>query len=308
MRVFCPPAVSSESRLKGGDKIRIVTSPRSYITLRLVVGEYQKDDAWKRGELNIGEIIIKRDCVAVPFKKEVQPKNNVTVMTIDINEKNATYSVFDLHGNILKTVMLDIYVAKRIHDNYSKKREKIQKKLSKKPLKMRKVLQKYSGREKRRIEDYLHKVSSIIISEAKIHSAKIVMEDLKYIRVSINKRNKKVRRRLNRWNFRKLQFFIEYKALWNGLVVEYVNPKNTSSLCPICGRKLKKSLNGQRLLRCGKCGLGFDRDVIATYNLYKMCQDVGSLRSPRTLPDEVFLIKEDGTGEPLHPLLNTHKN
>lgn len=96
--------------------------------------------------------------------------------------------------------------------------------------------------------------------------------------------------------------------MWNGLAVEYVNPRRTSSLCPICGHKLKKSPNGQRLLRCKKCKLEFDRDVIATYNLYKKNQNVGSIRSPRTLPDEVLLIKEDGTGEPLHPLLKIHKN
>lgn len=103
-------------------------------------------------------------------------------------------------------------------------------------------------------------MSSIIISEAEKYNAKIVMENLKHMRESINKKNKKVRRRLNRWNFRKLQSSIEYKALWNRLVVEYVNQKSTSSLCPICGRKLKKSPNGQRLLKCNKCNLEFDRD------------------------------------------------
>ena len=282
-----------------GDKIRITTSPRSYITLRLIVGEYQKRfiDAWKRGELDIGEIIVKQDYIIVPFKRRVQPKTSNTVMTIDVNEEHVTYSVFDSSGGVMKTARLDIYKAKRIHEDYSKKREKIQRKLSKKPLKMRRILQKYSGREKRRIEDYLHKVSSIIISEAKKYNSKIVMENLKHIRESINKKNKRLRRRLNRWNFRKLQFFIEYKVKWSGLPVEYVNPRKTSILCPICGRKLKKSLNGQRLLRCEKCGLEFDRDVVATYNLYKRSQNVGSLRSPRTLPDEVLLIKEGGTGE-----------
>ena len=293
-----------------GDKIRIVTSPRHYIELELIIGEYQKMfvEAWKKGKLDIGEIIIKRNYVIVPFKRKIKPKDVETIMTIDINEKNLTYSIFDLNGNVLKTVRLDIYKAKRIHDNYSKKREKIQKKLVKKPLKMRKILQKYSGKEKRRIEDYLHKVSAIVVSEAEKYNSKIVMENLKNIRESINRKNKKIRRRLNRWNFRKLQFFIEYKAIWSGLAVEYINPRKTSSLCPICGHKLKKNPNRQRLLKCEKCKFEFDRDVIATYNLYKKSQNVGSLRSPRTLPDEVLLIREDGTGEPLHPILKTHKN
>jgi len=48
----------------------------------------------------------------------------------------------------------------------------------------------------------LHKVSAIIISEAlKYNTKKIIMEDLKYIRNSVNKKNKNLKRRLNRWNY-----------------------------------------------------------------------------------------------------------
>ncbi|MHC1600114.1 MAG: RNA-guided endonuclease InsQ/TnpB family protein [Candidatus Methanospirareceae archaeon] len=278
-----------------GDRVKIVTSPRSWITVNLVVGEYQREfvEAWKRGELDVGEIIVKRDFIVIPFKKGVEFKNIKAVMTIDINEKNVTYSIFDEKGDVIKTVRLDIYKVKRIHDEHSKKREKIQKKLAKKPHKMRKILKKYSRREKRRIEDYLHKISSIIVSEAVKYNAKIVMEDLKYIRNSVNRKSKSIRRRLNRWNFRKLQFFIEYKAKWNGLSVDYVKAYRTSSLCPICGCRLNP--NGQRLLKCKKCGVTFDRDVVATLNIFK--SGCGEFRSSRTLPDEVRLIKPDGTGE-----------
>jgi len=278
-----------------GDKVRIVTSPRNWITVNLVVGEYQQEfiEAWKRGELRVGELIIKRDYIIVPFKKEVKFKDIKACMTIDINEKNVTYSIFNERGEVIKTVRLDIYKVKRIHDEHSKKREKIQKKLAKKPHKMRKILKKYSGREKRRVEDYLHKVSAIIVSEAKKYKVKIVMENLKHIRNSINRMRKNMRRRLNRWNFRKLQSFVEYKAKWNGLSIDYVNPYRTSSLCPICGCTLY--LNGQRLLKCEQCDLVFDRDVVATLNLFK--SGCGEFRSSRTLPDEIWMINPDGTGE-----------
>ena len=89
----------------------------------------------------------------------------------------------------------------------------------------------------------MHKVSAVIVSEAEKYNAKIVMEDLKLIRNSANRKSKSVRRRLNRWNFRKLQFFMEYKAKWNDLSVNYVKAYKTSSLCPICGLKLNP--NGQ---------------------------------------------------------------
>ena len=264
-----------------GNRVKIATSPRNWITINLVVGEYQRRfiQAWKKGELDIGELIIKRDFIIVPFKKNVEMKNTKAVMTIDINEKNVTYTIFDEKGEILKTIRLDIYKVKRIHDEHSKKREKIQRKLAKKLYKMRKILKKYSGREKRRVEDYLHKVSAIIVSKAVRYNARIVMENLKHIRKSINEKCKNIRRRLNRWNFRKLQFFIEYKAKWNGLSVDYVDPNKTSSLCPICGCKLNP--NGQRLLKCEKCSLEFDRDVVATLNLFK--SGCGEFRSPQTM-------------------------
>jgi len=278
-----------------GERVKIATSPRNWITLNLVVGEYQREfvEAWKRGELDVGELIIKRDFIVVPFKKEVEFKDTKAIMTIDINEKNVTYSIFNERGEVVNTVRLDIYKVKRIHDEHSKKREKIQEKLAKKPIKKRKILKRYSGREKRRVEDYLHKTSSIIVREAVKYNAKVVIENLKHIRNSANGKSKNIRRRLNRWNFRKLQFFIEYKAKWNGLSINYVNAYRTSSLCPICGYKLNP--NGQRLLKCKKCNLEFDRDVVATLNLFK--SGCGEFRSPRTLPDEVWLIKPDGTEE-----------
>lgn len=111
-----------------GDKIKVVTSPKKWITINLVVGEYQQKfvDAWRRGELDVGEIIIKPDFVIVPFKKDVKPQISDTVMTIDVNEKNVTYSIFR-EKDVIKTVKLDIYKVKRIHDEHSKKRGKIQK-------------------------------------------------------------------------------------------------------------------------------------------------------------------------------------
>jgi len=73
---------------------------------------------------------------------------------------------------------------------------------------------------------------------------------------------------LNAWNFRKLQFYIEYKAKLNGLPVMYVNPKGTSSLCPVCGGRLIAS-NGYRQVKC-RCGYEDDRDVIGCLNMLRI--------------------------------------
>jgi len=93
------------------------------------------------------------------------------------------------------------------------------------------------------------------------------MEDLKGIRRKINY-TKNLSRRLHSWNFRRLQFYIEYKAKLEGLPVVYLNPKDTSSLCPIGGGRLAP--NGCRLLKCKNCGYENDRDIIACLNMLRM--------------------------------------
>jgi putative transposase len=92
------------------------------------------------------------------------------------------------------------------------------------------------------------------------------MEDLKGIRKRINY-GRMLNRRLHSWNFRRLQFYVEYKAKLEGLPVVYVSPRGTSSLCPVCGGRL--AMNGHRRMKC-KCEYEGDRDVIACLNMLRM--------------------------------------
>ncbi|RLG84613.1 MAG: hypothetical protein DRO18_06920, partial [Thermoprotei archaeon] len=48
-----------------------------------------------------------------------------------------------------------------------------------------------------------------------------------------------------------------------------VDPRNTSSTCPICGSKLKPMTGYARRLTCPNCSLSMGRDVIAVINLEK---------------------------------------
>ena len=142
--------------------------------------------------------------------------------------------------------------------------------LNEKPL-----LAKYRGRERRRVEYIYHKLANQIIAYAKEESASaIVLEDLKNMRKK-SRGSKAINGRLNRWSFRKFQEIMEYKAELAGLNVVYVDAKGTSSLCPICGEKL--SPNGYRQMKCRKCSLEQDRDIIAVKNLFRRYQmDVGA--------------------------------
>jgi putative transposase len=247
-----------------GDKIRISIKPRKFIFIDLKYGEYQKRfiDAWREGKLKTGEITVNETKVIIPFKKEVDMQNPKDWIAIDINESNVTAVSSNPH--ILK---ID-HELRTIHTTYFNVRRNVQRLAKHKPMTAQRLLKKYSGREKARAKDLCHKISREVVDFAKQHGFGILMEDLKGIRKRINK-GRMLNRRLHSWNFRKLQFYIEYKAKLEGLPVVYVNPKGTSTLCPICGEKLIAS-NGHRQLKCSKCGYEEDRDVTACLNMLRM--------------------------------------
>jgi putative transposase len=236
------------------------------ITLKLLHGTYHE----KFRGMRVGQAWLVKGgdgiYLKVVFSKavEVVGSNGVAV-AIDINENNIAFGSTECVSNI-KTGERAVRTA------YFLKRRRLQSKprLNEKPL-----LAKYSGRERRRIEDIYHKTANHIVTAAKEAKASVVvLEKLENIRKKKN-RSRAVNGRLNRWSFRRLQNIIEYKAKLAGLMVVYLNAKNTSSLCPICGDKI--SPNGYRRMRCLRCGMEEDRDIIAVKNLLRRHQtDVGA--------------------------------
>jgi putative transposase len=245
------------------DRVRISVRPRQFLFINLKFGKYQKKfiDAWQKGKLKTGEITINCDKIIIPFKKEVDLQNPSDWIAIDINESNVTSVSSNPH------VLRIEHELRTIHTTYFNIRRRIQKLAKRKPITAQRLLKKYSGKEKARAKDLCHKISREIVDFAKQHSFGIIMEDLKGMRKHLNK-GRIMNRRLHNWNFRKLQFYIEYKAKLEGLPVVYVNPKWTSTLCPICGGKLAP--NGHRLLKCSKCGYKGDRDMTACLNMLRM--------------------------------------
>ncbi|MEM3454384.1 MAG: zinc ribbon domain-containing protein, partial [Thermoproteota archaeon] len=92
-----------------------------------------------------------------------------------------------------------------------------------------------------------------------------ILEDLKNIKEKVLRKSKENNRKLSKWNARTFQFMLEYKLLWNGLPVKYVNPKNSSKTCPLCSGSMA-SYEG-RLMKCEECNIILDRDVVAVLNL-----------------------------------------
>ena len=111
----------------------------------------------------------------------------------------------------------------------------------------------------------MHKLTTEIARKLKESSSGAIMEKLKGIKHNVLNRSKEQNRKLSKWDARTFQFTLEYKLKWLELPVKYVNAKNTSKTCPLCSGYMV-AYEG-RLMKCEKCSLVIDRDVVAVLNL-----------------------------------------
>jgi len=271
--------------------LRIPVKPRQFIEIPLRIGNYQRSFL-SNPTLKLGSVAVTASTVTVVFSKTaevIEPKGYVG---IDTNERSVDCATS--HGNLEK---YDLSELPRIHHVYFEKRRIIQRKFYGDLRKSQKLQAKYHTRERHRTEQLMHLVSKSIVEKAKQEGFGIILEQIKHIGRSVNrkvlgvnefngklqrisKNSKRLKRRLNSWSFRKFQGFIEYKARWEGIPVTYINPKGTSQTCPICGCREKP--NGQ-LFKCRRCGWKADRHLNAAINLLKT-QDESVRFTDNSLP------------------------
>ena len=66
---------------------------------------------------------------------------------------------------------------------------------------------------------------------------------------------------------RQLVDLVEYKADAEGIVVEYVDPKNTSRRCPECGHTSEGNRVSQAEFECERCGATANADSVGAKNV-----------------------------------------
>ncbi|NJE13871.1 RNA-guided endonuclease TnpB family protein, partial [Thermococcus sp. LS2] len=213
----------------------------------------------KEGKVKLGGLFLFPDKLVLNFVKTVEYFEPRDWMSVDINLTNVTV----LAG--LTVYRFDTRELYHIHRVYEVKRQKIQKISAWNRRLSTELLERYSGREKNRARDFLHKLSNKIVEIAREKQMGIILEDLNGIKERVLNGSKSLNRKLSKWNARELQRLIEYKAKWFGVPVVYINPKNSSRVCPVCGGRLIPQEG--RLMKCLKCGLVEDRDFIAVLNL-----------------------------------------
>lgn len=166
---------------------------------------------------------------------------------------------------------------------FREKRGKIQSKNTKSA---HNLIKRLSRQETRFTYWILHNISRQIIDEALEHNVDgIAFETLNSIRESARQWRKKERTKVNLWAFSKLQSFVRYKALENGIDVCFVEPKYTSQRCSRCGHIGSSNRKGLSFI-CKDCGYSLHADYNASKNIaIKVLSDKSSdwARRPRKL-------------------------
>ncbi|MEL9941115.1 MAG: transposase [Ignisphaera sp.] len=202
--------------------------------------------------------------VYLTFVKDVEEYEPRGFLPVDVNENNVTVLVdgvaYLFETNLEKVVLGYYYRRKRVQEKYDKLYG-VDSRIK------RKAMRKLKEREKK--SDLRWKVANIVVKVACKKQYAIVLEKLgKKPASSMIKRikDKQLRHRIFQASFRGVQRAIEEKARERGVPVIYVNPRNTSKLCPVHNTEIIYS-NSSRIGRCSKSGESWHRDVVAVWNL-----------------------------------------
>jgi putative transposase len=228
------------------------------LLIPLRYGEYQRSFLMDKS-LKRGSVTMTRSSIVIAFSKEVPLAEPSRRVGYDLNEKSIVGSDGTRH---------DLSEVARLHTLYRVRRSGFYERHAGD----RRLKKKFasSRREKERVRQALHWVSTLIVEKARANNEAIVLERLKGIRYAHQKGNGEGttrRRRIALWPFRMLQSYIDYKARWAGVPVEYVSPSYTSKTCHVCGFINHKLTLTDRSWLCPQCGAKLERDPNSSINI-----------------------------------------
>ncbi|MDM7274739.1 MAG: transposase [Thermoprotei archaeon] len=240
-------------------KIRVTVKPHEYLYFDI-------SKAWflRRAKGYMGELILNEEFLTVTFRFKQHETEIKGRIAWDCNERS-----IDGFNPDIGWVRIDLTKLFHIHRVYELKRGRLQSEASKKHS-LRKVLEKYSRRERNRAKDFLHKLTTSLAKSFKgyIHG----FEDLN--KENMFGRSKRRNRNVAKSDWKTVIKLMSYKSK-----VVLLNPKNTSKTCSRCGR-----VNAPKgaVYEC-ECGLVIDRQLNASINLYLQME--GLPPSPKVFKD-----------------------
>lgn len=145
-------------------------------------------------------------------------------------------------------------------------------------------------REKRKIEDVLHKLTKKIIAYTKRKDLLIAIGNLKGLREK--DRGKIMNEWLSKFPFYKFKRLLKYKAKWKGIRVIEVSEYMTSQLCSRCGKKGKRKGG---LFKCPYCGLECNADRNGALNI--AIRGLGAVLNPPSKLEVAVTLPESSRND-----------
>jgi len=225
--------------------------------------------------LGNSKILVDGDSIflLLTVRKRVRVREHRNRLIIDVNEDSVDCLLVDYDRGraVLFSVRHDI---RRIRANYRRIRKSVQEEV-KNPKKRDKLLAKYGRRERRRVEDMLKKITTLLAEIAREYNADLVREDLRDLRLNGKRRSKQLNYRLSTFPYRKFTSYVDYKFWERGLEVTVANASGTSITCPICGHKDRRNRLSREEFKCRRCGFTLNAQYVACLNLFSRSGDGG---------------------------------
>ena len=235
------------------DKIIITVKPKE------IYLEFDLSKAWFKERIkgcDLGELVLKEGELIITFRKPVKRKKPVEKIGWDLNK--CSLDGFSPKYGWIKVDLRQLYHIHRVHEI---KRKRAQSKASKKPS-LKPVISKHGQRERNRARDFVHKLTTELARM--FPDAEHGFEDLD--KQNMYGKSRKHNRDIAKQNWKTIIQYMSYKA-----EVKLVDPRGTSSACPMCGGRMLKLRKGQ-VVRCKNCGLTLDRQLCGAINIYlRMC-------------------------------------
>ena len=159
---------------------------------------------------------------------------------------------FDGYSPETGWVKIDTRALATVHISSFEKRRSVQRKASRSK-KAKRILSKYSRRERNRARKHQLEIAKVIRSLAKVNGFERLRKEKMYSRFKV------WNRRIMRADWRAIRRRVD-----GGVEL---SPQHTSEECSRCGC-ISKDLNGSKVFRCDGCGLTIDRQLNAAINLY----------------------------------------
>jgi IS605 OrfB family transposase len=219
--------------------------------------------------------------------------NADTIVGVDVNEDCIALAAMSLDGELKDSVVFEYPSVKEQRHEFFTKRKRMQQ------AKQTAFETAVQTEERDYVHDRLHKVSREVVTWVSQFSAPvIVFEDLKDMRDSIDY-GTRMNRRLHSLPFAALQEMVSYKAAWDGIPSDDVDPEYTSQRCPRTECQHTARANRQKKrFKCCECAFQDHSDRKAAVCIVQdwVEEQYGNVPSLDRLPGCVRVMRRVASG------------